>query len=79
MSPLEGFLCIGGVEATSPGWWGLKEWVCACGREEIKRDDLTKDENLGKGIPAFWVLEKRGCRRSAEVCLPSVSVPVHQR
>lgn len=61
-----------------PGLWGLKEWVCACGREEIKRGDLTEDENLGKGTPAFWALENRGSKRSAEVWLPSVSVSVHQ-
>lgn len=70
------------MEGTSWAWWGLKEWVWLCGREEIRRGDLTEDEKLGKGMPAFWVLENRGGRRSAEVRLPScvcsclsVSVP----
>lgn len=56
----------------------MNERVCAPGRE-VERGDLTKDGNLGKGMPAFWMLENRGGKRLAEVWLLSVSVSIHQR
>lgn len=78
MNCLEGFqgwIWAVGVEGASPGRWELDEWVCACGRE-VQKGDLTTDGNLGKGMPAFWVLENRGGKGSAEVWLPSFLCPL---
>lgn len=60
MNCLEGFwywIWVVGVEGASPGRCELNGQFCAHGRE-VETGDLTKNGNLGRGMPKFF-----GCWR----------------
>lgn len=57
------------MEGTSPGWCGLKEWGLCMWQRRNKRGDLTEDENLGKGMPAFECWRTEAVRDQRHGCL----------